>query len=212
MKKKLFEYLTIPQISDDSKSKCKEPFHEHELLKALKMMKNGKSPGTDGLIAEFYKFFWTDLKCILLASLNYGLRTGRLSLEQRRGILTLIPKKDKNRLFLKNWRPLTLLNVDYKILAKALANHPTKFLPFLIDDDQTGYISGRFIGCNIRLVEDILIYTTKYNIAGILLTIDFEKAFDSIRWSFIDSCLKAFNFGTNFRAYINTIYNNIINL
>ena len=205
----IFENLDIPKISDQNKQICEEEFSESEILKSVKAMKSGKSPGTCGLTSEWYKFFWSDIKDILVTSMNFNLRNGKLSLEQRRGILTLIPKKDKDRLFLKNWRPLTLLNTDYKILAKALANRLLKVLPFIVEDDQTGYISGRFIGCNIRLIEDILIRTTKLNIAGILLTIDFEKAFDSLRWSFIRKALKHFNFGEKFISYVNALYNQI---
>ena len=205
----IFENLDIPKISDENKQFCEEELTETEILKSVKAMKSGKSPGTCGLTSEWYKFFWIDIKEILVTSINYNLRNGKLSLEQRRGILTLIPKKDKDRLFLKNWRPLTLLNTDYKILAKALANRLLKVLPFIVEDDQTGYISGRFIGCNIRLIEDILIRTTKLNIAGILLTIDFEKAFDSLRWSFIRKALRHFNFGEKFISYVNALYNQI---
>ena len=64
-------------------------------------MKNGKSPGTDGLTAEFYKFFWSDIKILLLNSLNFSLSSGKFSIEQRRGILSLLPKKNKDRLYLK---------------------------------------------------------------------------------------------------------------
>ena len=205
----IFHGLEIPQISEEDKQKCENELTEAEILKSIKAMKSGKSPGTCGLTSEWYKFFWIDIKNILLDSINYNLRTGRLSIEQRRGILTLIPKKDKDRLFLKNWRPLTLLNTDYKIIAKALANRLTKVLPFIIEDDQTGYISGRSISCNIRLIEDILYHTNKLNIAGIILTIDFEKAFDSLRWSFIRKALKRFNFGENFISYVDTLYNQI---
>ena len=205
----IFNELDLPQINENEKEKCDELLSDNELLKSIKAMKNGKSPGTEGLTSEFYKFFWIDLKNLLLDSLNYNLTTGLLSVEQRRGILTLIPKKDKNRMYLKNWRPLTLLNMDYKILAKTLANRLTKILPFLIDDDQTGYIQGRFIGCNIRLIEDILVYSTLKNISGILLTIDFEKAFDSLSWSFIEKSLLSYNFGEVFISYVKTMYNNI---
>ena len=206
----LFREITIPQMSNRDKLKCEDELSESEILKSVKAMKSGKSPGTCGLTSEFYKFFWTDIKGILLSSINYNLRNGKLSIEQRRGILTLIPKKDKDRLYLKNWRPLTLLNTDYKILAKALANRLTKFLPFLVEDDQTGYISGRFMGCNIRMIEDIIMQSQKLNIAGILLTIDFEKAFDSLRWSFIKKALKAFNFGNKFISYVSAMYNQIM--
>ena len=206
---KIFRGLNFPKISEEDKSACERELSESEILKSVKAMKQGKSPGTCGLTSEWYKFFWIDIKDILTASINYNLSQGKLSLEQRRGILTLIPKKDKDRLYLKNWRPLTLLNTDYKILAKALSNRLLKILPFVVEDDQTGYISGRFIGCNIRLIEDILSRTTKQNIAGILLTIDFEKAFDSIRWDFIRKTLKHFNFGDKFISYVSTLYNQI---
>ena len=89
----------------------------NELLKSIKYFKNNKTPGTDGLTAEFYKFFWQDIKHVLLAGINYALVYGKLSVEERRGIISLLPKKDKDRLYLKNWRPITLLNVDYKSLA-----------------------------------------------------------------------------------------------
>ncbi len=125
-----------------------------------------------------------------------------MSIEQRRGIITLIPKKDKNKLFLKNWRPITLLNTDYKILTKTLSNRLCKILPYIIDEDQTGYIKGRYIGSNIRLIEDIILFTKTHNLPGIILNIDFEKAFDSINWNFIDRTLEAFNFGEIFRSFI----------
>ena len=99
--------------------------------------------------------------------------------------------------------------MDYKILAKVLSNRLCKVLPIIVEDDQTGYIKGRFIGCNIRMIEDAMIYTNSNNLPGILLNIDFEKAFDSINWTFIDECLAAFNFGNGFRSFIKALYNNI---
>ena len=206
---KIFENLDIPKLTDLEKLKCEELINEIELLKAVKALKNGRSPGSDGLTSDFYKFFWTDIKDILLDSLNYDISNEKLSIEKRRGILTLIPKKDKNRLFLKNWRPISLLNTDYKILAKVLSNRLIKYLPQLVEDDQTGYISGRFIGCNVRLVEDVIIFTSINKITGILLVIDFEKAFDTLRWSFIQKALEAFNFGDRFRSFVKTMYTDI---
>ena len=197
---------TLPKLSDVQRTQCEGLMTENELLKSIKYFKNNKTPGTDGLTAEFYKFFWQDIKHVLLASINYALTYGKLSVEQRRGIISLLPKKDKDRLYLKNWRPITLLNVDYKILAKALGNRINSFLPSLIDEDQTGYVKNRFIGNNIRIIEDILMYTKLSKVPGILLAIDFEKAFDSLRWDFLEKCLQTFNFSQNFRSYINVLY------
>ena len=71
---------------------------------------------------------------------------GQFSTSQRRGIIKLIPKKGAEPYFVKNWRPITLLNSDYKIAAKAIANRLQNVLPKLIDSDQTGFFKGRFIG------------------------------------------------------------------
>ena len=100
-------------------------------------------------------------------------------------------------------------HVDYKILAKALGNRINSFLPSLIDEDQTGYVKNRFIGNNILIIVDILMYTKLSKVPGILLAIDFEKAFDSLRWDFLDKCLQTFDLGQNFRSYINILYHEI---
>ena len=107
-----------------------------------------KTPGTDGLPAEFYRVFWNDISAILIGALNYAYETGQLSVTQKRGIIKLIPKKDAEPFFIKKWRPLTLLNCDYKIAAKSIVNCLKPSLPDLINNyyDQTGFIKGRFIG------------------------------------------------------------------
>ena len=108
-----------------------------------------------------------------------------MSPSMRRGIITLLPKKDKNQLLLKNWRPISLLNTDYKILAKVLAFRLKKVLPSVIHEDQSGFISGRYIGENIRLFIDVLHYFKINDIPGLVLSIDFEKAFDKVEWEFL---------------------------
>lgn len=99
--------------------------------------------------------------------------------------------------FVKNWRPITLLNTNYmyKIAAKVIANHIKSVLPRLINKDQTGFMKGRFIGENIRLIDSIIRYAAENNIPGLLLFIDFEKAFDSLEWSFIYESMRFFGFG-----------------
>ena len=163
---------------------------ENELLNSIKSFKNNNPPVKDGLTAELYKLFWQDIKHVLLASINYALAYGKLSVEQRRGIISLLLKKDKARLYLKNWRPITLLNVDNKILTKALGKRINSFLPSLIDEDQAGYVQNRFIENNIRIIAHILMYTKLSKVSRILLAIDFVKAFDSLRWDFLHKCIQ----------------------
>ena len=138
-------------------------------------METGKSPGTDGLPAEFYKVFWNDVSPFLLASLNLSISKGHLSISQRRGLITLMPKKNKPQQFLKNWRPISLLNCDYKIAAKAIATRIKGVLPDIINNDQTGFLKGRSIGENVRLLNSVISYTELKNIPGLLLFVDFEK-------------------------------------
>ena len=83
---------------------------------------------------------------------------------------------------LSNWRPITLLNVDYKILARAIAKRIEPKLPKLVHSDQTGFVKGRYIGQNRRLLNDLMEFTESNKLPGMLLFIDFEKAFDTLEW------------------------------
>ena len=95
----------------------------------------------------------------LLRSLNYAYENGELSITQRLGIITLLPKGDKPKQSLKNWRPITLLNITYKLASPCIAERIKNILPDLINDDQKGFIKGRYIGENIRLLYDLIFYT-----------------------------------------------------
>jgi len=149
------------------------------------------------------------LSSILINALNYTHNAGSLSVTQRRGIIKLIPKKDSDPHFNKNWRPITLLNCAYKIATKAISNRIKSVIPKLINHDQTGFLKGRFIGENIRLIDSIINCTSQQNIPGLLLFIDFEKAFDSLEWSFVNRSLKYFGFGPSLINWVRTFYNNI---
>ena len=106
-----------------------------ELAEALKNMKNSKTPGNDGFTAEFFKFFWIDLKNFILNSLNYGYETGSLSITPKQGIITCLPKPNKSPFYLKNWRPISLLNVIYKLASSVIASRLKKVLHKLIHED-----------------------------------------------------------------------------
>ena len=182
---------------------------EQEIGQILKKMKNNKSPGSDGFTAEFFKFFYKDVKVSIRRAINESFKLGKFSISLRQGLITCIPKGDKPRQFLKNWRPMTLLNVIYKIASGCIAERLKSVLTKLISSDQTGFISGRYIGENTRLIYDVMRYTEDENIPGILLIIDFEKAFDSISWEFITEVLDYFNFGNSLKRWISVLYNDI---
>jgi hypothetical protein len=124
-------------------------------------------------------------------------------------MLTLVPKKDKDIRYLKNWRPISLLNADYKILAKVLAMRIQQVIPYLINHHQAGCIKNRSTFTNIRSIYDVINYINETKSTGIISFIDYEKAFDTLNWTFLFKSLKAFNFGPKYIAAIKTLYNNI---
>ena len=109
---------------------------------------------------------------------------------------------------LKNWRPISLLNIDYKILAHVLANRLKTVIKELIHTDQNGYIKGRNIAYNIRLIQDVINHFEADNIEGAVVFLDFQKAFDTINHNFLCATLEKFNFGNSFIKWVKTIYNN----
>ena len=146
------EFFTThgPKLNLAARTQINDPILSmDELHEALKTTKSGKTPGNDGLPAEFYKIFWPKIKNHLFNAINCAYHNGSLSITQRQGIITLLPKKGKDPLELKNWRPITLLNQDYKLAAKVIANRMKLFLEHVINSDQTGFIKNRYIGENI---------------------------------------------------------------
>ena len=124
-------------------------------------------------------------------------------------VIALIEKKDKDKCFLTNWRPVSLINVDAKIASKAIALRIKKVVGNLVHCDQTVHVCKRNIGESVRLINDILEYTDENDIEAILFSADFEKAFDSIEHSFIISTLKAFGFGPDFIQWVKTFFKNV---
>ena len=183
-------------------------------LKKLKMffirLSKIKRQGRTDLPKSFMKLFSIFCnKIYLINSYNDAFQKGSLSVCQRRGVISLIPKEDSDLSELSGWRPITLLNVDYKILAKTIAKRIEPFLPKPIHSDQTGFVKDRYIGQNIRLLSDLMEYTDFKKISGILLFSDLEKAFDSVEWKFIMNSLELFNFGPSIRKGFSILYDNV---
>ena len=117
--------------------------------------------------------------------------------------------KKNDPLSLDNYRPITLLNIDTKIIAYTLAQRIKPLLHKIINSDQNGYIKNRYIGFNIRQIQDIIDYADKFNVEGPILFLDFSKAFDSLEWEFMYLSLKRFGFQKSIIKWLRTLYSNI---
>ena len=195
-----------PSLNDIDKQKCEGLLTEKECSEALKTMAPGKLPGTNCLPSEFYKGFWKDVSPFLIRCLNKSHQKGKLALTKRRGIISLISKKDKALQELKNRRPITLLNCDYKIASNATASCLKAVLQNLVDNNQTGFLKGQSIAENICLIINVIPYTESKNIPGLHFFVDFEKAFDTIEWAFVEKTLHHFVFGSSLVKWINLFY------
>ena len=116
-----FNRFTHDKLSDEDALALECKISLNELSACLKNMNNNKSPGSDGFSVEFFKFFWKDLKYFIYNSINRAFEVNELSITQKEGVITCIPKGNKPKEYLKNWRPICLLNVIYKMCSGCIA-------------------------------------------------------------------------------------------
>ena len=143
-------------------------------------------------------------------SVEYSFNNDRLSCSKSLGIINIIPKGEKDKRYLSNWRPITLLDTLYKIISGCVAERIKPVLNSLINPDQKGFVAGRYIGEVVRTTFDTIEYAKENNVSGLFLLIDYEKAYDSISFSCILKCLDVFNFSKDITKWINILlYNSL---
>ena len=194
------------KLTDEQAQLCEGEVSYDEITQAVSQTLNDRSPGTDGLTYEFYKSFWQLLGKDLVKVFNHSFENKELPESQKYGLLTLLFKKGE-RALLSNWRPVSLLNTDYKILAKALSVRLSKVLANIVSDDQTCGVPGRTILNNAFILRDLVVICKQKNIPVAIIRIDQMKTFDRVNWSFMYTTLRAFGFKDNFIQWIQLLYN-----
>ncbi len=178
----ILDFLTrigsLPRLTENLES-LMGPISLKGIEAAIKKLCPNKSPGLDGLSAEFYQHFAQQISPILEAVFNQVFADKRLSFTQHVAIITLLFKKGDPTL-VGNYRPISLTNCDYKILAYVLTAHLSTYLPSLIHPSQTAYMESCFIGTNVHSVQDVINHNIESDIDGLVLFLDFQKAFDSV--------------------------------
>ena len=203
-----YDYLTtnIPKLPDNHRILMDSDITIDELEYAIKHSKLNKAPGPDGFSNEFFKTFSHELIHWIFRAYTHSIKIDTLSNHIKCGTITCIPKQGKDRNILKNWRPLTMLNCTYKFFSAILANRLKTTLETVVSPDQTGFIANRFIGDNTRLLYDTINHCEMENKEGLIIVLDFAKAFDTIDWSYIYSCMKMFGYGDRFITMIKLLH------
>jgi len=165
-------------------------------------MKGGKSPGTDGFPTEWYK---TNSNTIKNIQLGFGKQKHPPS--WREAVISIIHKEGKDKLDCGNYRPVSLLNNDYKLFTSILTKRIELILPVLRHEDQTGFVRQRQTQDNIRKTLHVMRQVTQQKLETLILSLDAEKALDSVRWSFLCKVLSKFGFHTTIIDTFAALYN-----
>ena len=144
-----------------------------------------------------------------MESLNDAFDYRELSNSQKQAVITLVEKRGKDKRQIKNWCPISLITVDAKIASKTLAKQLENVLPNIIHFDQSAFVKGKSILDAIRTIDDVIEHMMNRDISGILVAIEFEKAFDSLNFSFLLRNLQAFNFRPSFIQWVRVLYNKV---
>lgn len=196
------------QITQEEKLICDRDIEYNEIYEALNSMTRNKSPGSDGLTSEFYLAMWDSLGELLVKLFKQIEADGIMSRTMRYGHITLIYKKGEKKL-LKNWRPISLLNVDYKILSRIMSNRFKGVLGGIISPEQSSSVQGRDISDTVASLRDIVDMVENENSNGYLVKIDQEKAFDRVNHTYLNKILEVFGFGPKFCRWIQIFYTQI---
>ncbi|CAM5144196.1 unnamed protein product [Eretmochelys imbricata] len=192
----------LPMVSVGDRDRLELPLTLAEFSEAIRRMPTNKSPGMDGLTVEFYRAFWDILGPDLATVWAESLQGGVLPLSCRRAVLALLPKKGDLR-DLRNWRPVSLLSTDYKIVAKAISLRLGSVMADVIHPDQTYTVPGHSIFDNLFLVQDLLELGCRDGLSFALLSLDQEKAFDRVD---LLGTLQPFGFGPQFVSFLQVLY------
>ena len=193
-------------LTDQEKCMLDADLSEKELQQAVYDLKDEKSPGIDGFTAEFCKKFWSLIKDRYTAFIN-GANQISLSAFKNTSVTAILYKEKGDTDDLKNYRPISLINVDLKIVTKALTNRLKKVLPSLIHFTQTA-VDGRKIDNTIHMLRDSIKLANNENLASAFIFLDQEKAFDRVNHEFLYKTMKAFGIGPAFIHWIRQIYSN----
>ena len=194
----------IPQVSDDEKEILIANFSYNEIREAIFQMEHSKAPGPEGFPTEFYQAFWDLIKDDLMA-MFVDFHNGILPLYSLNfGILTLLPKKD-NAVQIQQYRPICLLNVSFKIFTKVVANRETNVANKIIKPTQTTFLPGRYIMEGVVILHETIHELHSKEQSGLILKIDFEKAYDKVNWSFLQQTLRMKGFSPLWCKWIENI-------
>lgn len=201
-----FKDIELPSISACEKDLLDTPISDNEIQHAIKSLATGKSSGDDGYSSEFFKCFQGVLTQFLNLLFTDIVSNQSMPCSMRQASISLIPKPGKDHLQMGNYRPLSILNTDYKIFGKVLALRIEKVIPSLIHVDQTGFIKGRQAANNMRRLFQVMYSVETTPHPAVAVSLDAMKAYDYLEWKYLFYVLPKYGFGPMMMNWIRALY------
>lgn len=201
-KGKIKQYLqenNLKKVPERVKKVLDQEITSEEIMEAIGELKLGKSPGTDGITSGLYKLYKTQLMSYLGQLMNAVMKGEEIPYSWKQAPITLISKDDLEVTEVKNYRPISLLNIDYKIYTKFLVNRLKGYLTKYISEDLAGFLPWGHIKDNIRTLLNVIEEFDKNPDKKLgLIFVDAEKVFDNLKWEFMTIMLEDIDIGNNF--------------
>ena len=202
------DQLDLPNIDKEQNSRITAPISSEEINDAIGSFKSNKSPGSDGFPAEWYKMFREELVPFMVTSFNWTLKEHTMPPSWDEAIISVIPKPGRDKEVCGSYRPISILNVDYKIYTKIIARRLANIADEMLEEDQTGFLINRQTHDNVRRTLHIVDQAQRTKTSTLLVAIDAEAAYDRVSWRFLYAVLKRFGFDKEALQCVRTLYQN----
>lgn len=181
------------------------PVSKYEVDLALNDCSSDNAPGLDGLNAGVLKYLWSSIQQGMMDCISNFLEKGTFPAGINSSFITLIPKVSFPT-EIKDFRPISLINCSLKVISKLLTNRLVMVMSYIISANQTGFMKGRQISEGILITNEVVHLIKKKDINGVVLKLDFEKAFDSVDWEFLFEALEALGFHSKWIFWIKSLF------
>ena len=198
--------LQLKKLSVEQKEQFNKDFSCEEIKLAIKQSPPKKAPGMDGLPIEFYSTFWSNINPLFMDVINSAQTKHTLPQTMYLATISVLPKPGRECVSPPDFRPISLINCDKKIITKVMNNRLAQILPSIIHYNQTGFIQSRDLKTNTRTCLSLIQYAKKHNKELTLMAVDAEKAFDRLEWEYLYKVLEVYEFPLKFINMVKTIY------
>ena len=185
--------VEFKQLTQEDNLRLTKAFSEEEIRDAVWLCDGSKCPGPDGFNLNFIKESWEIIKDEVVEAMAFFHESGCIPKGCNASFVALVPKV-RDPTYLEQYRPISLVGVMYKVISKVLAERIKKVLAAIIDECQSAFLKDRVILDSVLMANEVIEELRRRRTSGLCFKVDFEKAYDSVRWEFLYDMLHRLGF------------------